>query len=272
MEEKVLERIKSINPNQNLGQHFLIDEGVINLLCEQAVPGNTVIEIGAGVGQLTETLAKKSGRVVAIEIDKRYETILKKIQKENKNVEVVFEDALKIQLKKYIVKGKTQIISSLPYHISEPFLHVLSELKIVNATLVVGDRLAKAVAANKEDQEFGQLSLLVQTFFDVDTLLEVGKDKFYPVPRTDSSIIKLTPKKEFKDKKSFIFKRLFLSSKRSPFLKNALKEGFIEFESMTQNQAREEIQKMEISQGILNKSFEQLNNQELRTLSKKLGV
>ena len=272
MKNKVLERIGNINPNQNLGQHFLVDEDIVNLLGQQVIPGNTVIEIGAGVGQLTEVLAKKAGKVIAVEIDKRYRNILKKIEKGNKNTEVIFDDVLKIQLRSYITKGKTQIVSNLPYHITEPFLHILSELKIVNATLVVGERLGKAVTSNEENLEFGKLALFVQTFFDVELLGKVEKNKSYPVPRTNSCVIKLTPKKEFKNKRSFLLKRLFITSKRNPLVKNALKEGIIEFEGTTQNQAREEIREMKISEEILNKSFEQLNNSELRIFSEKLKI
>lgn len=331
LRELVLTRIDrlGIRPNENLGQHFLIDKAAIDLLAQSVNPGNTVIEVGAGVGQLTEALAKKASKVVSIEIDQRYEPILTDITRQYPNVQVIFGDAITLKLQDLMPKKRdgdgVQIVASLPFHITEPFLHKIVDLPIESVTLVVGQRLAFAIQALNEDSpDFGQLTLLAQTFFDIDVFSTIEKQKFFPVPRTDASIIRLTPKEEHEfrsNRRDFIFRRLFLTAKRSPLVKNCLKEGLIEFErvkqmgtlskkehnhrlrsstrvelkrlveeynhsrgipstshksaggelkQLTQNQAREAIEKMGIPESILSKPFEQLNNNELEVLSKAL--
>jgi len=327
----VVSRIEElgIRPNENLSQHFLTDGTSIDLLARSVSPGNTVIEIGAGVGQLTEALAGKATKVISIEIDRRYEPILSEITQRYPNVQVIYEDALTLSSKDFIPKrGEetgVQIVASLPFHITEPFLHRIAGLPIESATLVVGKRLMYAIQApNEESATFGQLTLLTQTFFDVDVLATIEKQKFFPVPRTDSAIIRFIPKEghEFRsNKRDFLLRRLFLTANRSPLVKNCLKEGLIEFaqvnqigtlskkehnrrlrrsakadlkrmvvgsnhsggiqpalqksgdiELLTQNKARAIIKKMRIPDSILNKPFEQLNNNELRILSKGLRL
>ncbi|RJQ25215.1 hypothetical protein C4577_06185 [Candidatus Parcubacteria bacterium] len=231
-----------IRPNENLGQHFLVDQASIDLLAQSVHPGNTVIEVGTGVGQLTEALAEKAGKVISIEIDQRYEPILTDITNRYPNIQVIFGDAVALKLQDLIPKQKdgegVQIVANLPFHITEPFLHKIVGLPIENVTLVVGQRLALAIKALSEDSpDFGQLTLLAQTFFDINVLSTVEKQKSFPVPRTDSVIIRLTPKEEHEfrsNKRDFLFRRLFLTAKRNPLVKNCLKEGLIEFERVKQ--------------------------------------
>jgi len=245
---KVMSRLETagIHPNEALGQHFLIDDDAIGLLAQAVNPGNIVIEIGSGVGQLTEALAQKANKVISIEIDRRYEPILDEVIQEYPNVQVIYGDALAIRFEDFFPKRKkdtedqngVQIIASLPYHITEPFLHKLIGLPLESVTLVVGQRLSRAIQAKSEnDPDFGQLTLLAQTFFEIEVLAELEKQKFFPVPRTDSSIIRLIPKEkeEFRsDRRNFLLRRLFTTAKRSPLVKNTLKEGLIEFSQVSQ--------------------------------------
>ncbi len=230
-----------IRPNENLGQHFLVDQVSIDLLVSTILPGATVLEVGAGIGQLTEALARKATRVVSVEIDRRYKPILSQITDENPNVNILYADALTLKTKDILPKKKDnpdlQIIASLPFHITEPFFHMLLELPIDSAVLVVGQRLAYSIKARGEDGEgFGQLTLLAQTFFDIEVLSKIGRQQFYPVPRTDSAIVRLMPKdkREIRaNKRSFLFSRLFLTARRSPLVKNTLREGLIEFAQLS---------------------------------------
>lgn len=330
----VMNRLNSvgIKPNENLGQHFLIDSDIIAKLAQFVTPGNTVMEIGAGVGQLTEALAQKAENVISIEIDTRYEPLLTQVTMEHPNVQIVYADAITLKMQDFFPKRKkgakdkrpVQIISSLPYHITEPFMHKLIGLPVESTTLVVGQRFARAIqAADEESPDFSKLTLLAQVFFDIDKITEIDKQRFFPVPRTDSAIVRLTPRDEKEvrsNKRDFVFKRLFLTAKRSPLVKNALKEALIEFAQLsqvgtlgkreyhrkvrsssraelkqtaaqynkfgkaeeeaqldegqtiqlTQNQARTIIGSMGISEDILSKPFEQLDNNDLKTLSKAL--
>lgn len=247
-EGAILKRIEKygIKPNENLGQHFLIDQGAIDLLANSVTPGNKVIEIGAGIGQLTEALAQRASNVVSIEIDRRYEDVLDEIVAENPNVAIIFGDALATRFEDFFPKRKgdahdqtgVQIVASLPYHITEPFLHKLIGLPVESITLVVGQRLATAIQAQSESSlEFGQLTLLSQTFFDTEVLATLGRDQFYPAPRTESAIVRFIPKEEVEfraNRRAYLLRRLFLTAKRSPLIKNALKEGLIDFFQVSQ--------------------------------------
>lgn len=279
LQELIINRLDKINavPNEELGQHFLIDQTSIDELVASVHKDITVIEIGPGVGQLTEALARKAKKVVAIEIDSRYKLILTSVQQAYSNVEIIYEDALSTNWRKLIKEqGKqgVQIISSLPYQITEPFLHLISDLKIKDITLVIGQRLGRAIQAeNESDPNFTQRTLLVQTFFKAEVLRAIPKQNFTPVPRTDSVIVRLTPKSEddfANDVHSFIFRRLFLTSSYSPLVKNCIKEALIKHsksEKLTQTQSRAIIEELKIDKSILEKPFEQLSNSELALLS-----
>lgn len=295
-----------------------------------------MIEIGAGVGQLTEALAQKATKVISVEIDRRYEPVLTQVAKRHPNVQVIFGDAVALKLQDLIPEhkksknkddAKVQIVANLPFHITEPFLHKIAGLPIESATLVVGQRVAHAIRApDEESAVFGQVTLLAQTFFDTDIVATIEKQKSFPAPRTDLAIVKLTPKDEHEfrsNRREFLFRRLFLTAKRSPLVKNSLKEGLIEFARvketgtrskrelnrklrktvkadlrrttddyshfgetqpepqksskeeerlLTQNQTRALIENMGIPDSVLDKPFQQLNNNELRILSKALRL
>lgn len=240
----VMGRIRQlgIRPNENLGQHFLVDQTSIDLLAQSVSPGNTVIEVGAGVGQLTEALAQRATKVISIEIDRRYEPVLAQITRQYPNVEIIFGDTLAFRFEDFIPRRRedtgVQIVASLPFHITEPFLHKIAGLPIESATLAVGERLAYAIQAPDEESiAFCQLTLLAQTFFETDVIAEIEKKKFYPVPRTNSAIIRLIPKEELEfrsNKRDFLLRRLFVTAKRNPLVKNALKEGLIEFAQVSE--------------------------------------
>lgn len=235
LKQVVQSRLESLDivPNENLGQHFLIDDTAINLLTNSISPGNKVLEVGAGIGQLTEALAGNASKVVAIEIDRRYEPILSELSNRYSNLHVVYGDALALRLQDFVAKedgNDTQIIASIPYHITEPFMRRIAELDIESATMVVGRKLAESIKAQNEDGlGFGKLTLLAQSFFDIDVLMELGRDSFLPAPRTESSIIRLSPKEGSSNMRDFLLRRLFLTSRQNPLVGNCLKEGLTEF-------------------------------------------
>jgi len=266
-----------IKPNFDLGQHFLMDSEIVKILANEVRPNHVVIEIGSGLGQLTEELAKRADSIISIEIDNRFKPILSQIVQRYPNVEIKYADALKVDLHEYESQN-LQIVSSLPYQISEAFMHKLAGLDFDCAILLVGKRLSYAIQAeNEEDPSFGQMTILSQTFFDSEVIRIVSKKCFYPQPKTDSAIISLTPKVFDKtNKRDFLLRYLFKDLPKSPLIKNAIKEGLIEFhkinelENLSQNDAREVILVMKLSENLLNKSFQQLNNLEIGSLSKSL--
>lgn len=246
---------------KDLGQHFLIDPNVLELMATQAMPGGEVLEVGAGDGRLTKEILKRASTVVAVEIDEQYKPILAGLSNKNSNLKVVMGDILNLEIVSLLNPG-FQIISSLPYHISEPFLHKIITWDISNAVLLVGNRLI---------QGSGKLALLINTFFKMEILSDVPKKSFFPVPRTDSVVIKLIPK-ESRKVSDLIIRRLFLTAQRGTLLKNVLREELTKQLGLTQKQAKEKMSLFKMEEPILNKSFDQLNRQELGELYEKLGL
>lgn len=278
----------TLEPNQDLGQHFLIDGPTLRLIGSQALPESTVIEIGPGLGQLTEILAQHANQVIAVELDRRFTLVLKHVQKKYPNLQVVFGDALKIDLQQMVhlaqKEGRpVQIISNLPYHITEPFLNRTSQLPISDMTLLVGRRFARsALAETADDPNYSSLSLLTQAFFAVEHLVEVPKTAFVPEPRTPSDVLKFTPRRTLSEaltRLQYLEQQLILTQTKGAKVKNVLKESLINFgrdsstqlrDITTQRQARSVISSLALPETILTKPFSQLNNQEILTLTKQL--
>lgn len=224
------------SPNEKIGQHFLVNEGAIDLLAQTVNPGGIVIEVGCGVGHVTERLAERAFRLHGIEIDRRYRPLLDKIMGARRNVSVTYGDALRIDFNRMLRGSEAdagQIVASLPYHITEPFIQKVAPLRLASVTLVVGRRYADSIAASVNSGEFGRLSILTATFFDVETQATIQRDGFFPVPRTDSTIIQLNPREAREvgaSRRDAIFRHLFLTSRRNSTLRKGLKEGLDVFE------------------------------------------
>lgn len=215
---------RDIFPAEGIGQHILVDQGVISTFAGQIEHGVNVIEIGAGPGNLTERIAERAKKVVAVEIDQRFKPLLDEVQTNHPNIEVVYKDAVSLNFGKIVKSGFLQngwqVASNLPFHISEPFLYKLIDLPMESVILIVGDQLARRIQIeNPNDLEFSRLSLLAQTFFEPRLISHIGKGSFYPQPRTDAVMIMLTPreKREFeRNMGRVILKNLFLTEKRNP--------------------------------------------------------
>ena len=174
------------------GQHFLIDEKVAQDLIDQIPPGSTIIEIGAGRGQLTEKLAANAKRVVAIETDKKLLPDLRKAVK-NKRVRVVNANALEVD---FDHEGKRTVVTgAIPYHITEPLMHKLANSENVSeAVFIVGGRFADSIV-NPQSTRRGPLAEAVSKVFNVRALRWIKKESFEPKPRTVSALIVMERKK-----------------------------------------------------------------------------
>lgn len=203
---EVLRRLDELDvrPNEGLGQHFLIDEEALQFIADQAGYGANVIEIGAGIGNLTEYLAKRANRVLGLEIDRRFQPALEQVEENNQNVSVIYTDALKFDYSALFCKhprkkGETDeeewyLIANLPYHIIEPFLKVISNKPFTDIILTVGEKAADALTTRSPlSLGFTKTSLIAIAFFDVEKIAELNKQLFYPLPRTNSTVLRLTP-------------------------------------------------------------------------------
>ncbi|PGP44825.1 16S rRNA (adenine(1518)-N(6)/adenine(1519)-N(6))-dimethyltransferase [Bacillus thuringiensis] len=185
---------------KSLGQNFLIDTNVLNRIVDHAEIGTEsgAIEIGPGIGALTEQLAKRVKKVVAFEIDQRLLPILDETLAPYGNVTVINKDVLKADVhevfNEQFEEGQdVMVVANLPYYITTPILFKLLEEKlpvrgfVVMMQKEVGDRLA----AKPGTKEYGSLSIAIQYYTEVETVMTVPRTVFVPQPNVDSAIIRL---------------------------------------------------------------------------------
>lgn len=211
-----------IQPNENLGQHFLIENQSLDFIAGQVEPGSRVIEIGSGPGNLTRHLAARASYVTGIELDRRFEPLLNPIQTNSGNVDIVYTDALTFPYRDYI-RGSGhpdwQIVGNIPYHITEPLIKRLIEVPVLNIVLMLGDTHARLLTIKDPNNSlYSRSSMLAQTFFQVDKLVDFEPGAFYPPPRTRSTLVSLTPREpvEFAHPVLAIQRELFISENKSP--------------------------------------------------------
>jgi len=197
-----------IKAKKSLGQNFLKDESILNRIIEGAnlTDEDTVIEIGPGMGALTERLAKVCKKVIAIELDDRLVPVLQAKFMESKNppvggVEIVHGDILKINLPELLTTHNIQrttykVVANLPYYITSPILRLLLETKYPPSEMIlmVQKEVAERIVA--KSGEMSILAVSVQYYADPEYLFTVPKTAFDPVPKVDSAIIKITYNKQ----------------------------------------------------------------------------
>lgn len=200
---------------KSLGQNFIIDGSVCPKMAELSCDENTgVIEIGPGVGVLTRELAKRAKRVVAIEIDERLKPILSKTLEDFNNIEVVFGDVMKLDLKKMIAEKFTDckkvcVCANLPYYITSPIIMMLleSKLNIDSITAMVQAEAAERLCAKVGSRQAGAVTVAVDYYSSANILFDVKRECFLPSPKVDSAVIKLeirqNPPINVNDEKTF---------------------------------------------------------------------
>ncbi|MDO5440455.1 MAG: 16S rRNA (adenine(1518)-N(6)/adenine(1519)-N(6))-dimethyltransferase RsmA [Erysipelotrichaceae bacterium] len=182
---------------KKFGQNFLIDANIVEKIAKIAAKKDLLtIEIGPGLGALSEFLCKYSKNVEAYEIDEDMVNILRNEFKDT-NFVVNHTDFLDVDLAKY-ENQKINIASNLPYYVTTPILFKLfkSNLDINKITVMVQKEVADRFNAEVNSEDYNALSLIVQYLFDVKLEMNVSKNCFYPAPQVDSAVVSFTPKKE----------------------------------------------------------------------------
>ena len=204
---KTVERLlksKGFSFKKSLGQNFLIDSSVCPRMAEACCDKNTgALEIGPGIGVLTAELAKQAKRVVAIELDERLKSILPETLKEYDNVEVIFGDAMKLDLEKIINERfsdceRVCVCANLPYYITSPIVMMLleSKLPIESITVMVQLEAAERICAEVGSRAAGAVTAAVSYYAESEILFTVGRESFMPAPNVDSAVINLKIRKE----------------------------------------------------------------------------
>lgn len=189
---------------KSFGQNFLIDQNYIAKIISALNPksNETIIEIGAGRGALTEKLVESGADVLAIELDKDLIPLLQKEFAGNDNFQLIEEDALKINFteltKTKDKRPKTKLVANLPYYISTAILQKLAGQREAFSELILmfQREVVERITAEPGNKERGFLTVLVEAFFHAEKLFDVAPTAFRPVPKVWSSVVRLTSKKE----------------------------------------------------------------------------
>lgn len=185
---------------KKFGQNFLIDSNILESIVSAAdiTKDDFVLEIGPGIGTMTQYLCEAARQVVAVEIDKMLIPILKDTLSEYDNVEVINQDVLKLDIKDLAQEknnGKPiKVVANLPYYITTPIIMGLFESKvpIESITIMVQKEVADRMQTGPGSKDYGALSLAVQYYADAKVQLNVSASCFMPRPNVDSAVIKLT--------------------------------------------------------------------------------
>lgn len=202
---------------KSLGQNFLIDPNILRNIVSHAglTKESAAIEIGPGIGALTEHLARAAGKVVSFEIDQRLLPVLEDTLSPYDNVRIVHQDILEAdtesifneELKEY---KDVMVVANLPYYVTTPILLKLlhDRLPIRGMVVMMQKEVADRITAKPGTKEYGSLSIAIQYYMDAEVAMTVPKTVFMPPPNVDSAVIKLTrrsvPVVEVKDE-DFLF-------------------------------------------------------------------
>jgi 16S rRNA (adenine1518-N6/adenine1519-N6)-dimethyltransferase len=193
-------RRSGLRARKNLGQHFLVDEEILELILSTAelTGRDIIVEIGPGLGVLTEELCRRAGRVIAVEIDNRLAIKLNRRLSEYHNLTVINGDILKISLSGLfteagIISSGFKVVANLPYYITSPALrHFLeSDLKPEMMVVMVQKEVAEEIAARPGKMSL--LSLGIQLYGQAEIVKNVPAECFYPEPAVDSALLKIVP-------------------------------------------------------------------------------
>lgn len=189
---------------KKFGQNFLIDEGIVNKIVREAgvTKDDFVLEIGPGIGTMTQLLCEQAGGVAAVEIDTNLIPILKETLAEYDNVTIINEDILKVDIKKLAEEkngGKPiKVVANLPYYITTPIIMGLfeSNVPIDSITVMVQKEVADRMQIGPGTKDYGALSLAVQYYSKPQVVINVTPECFIPRPNVGSAVIRLTRYKE----------------------------------------------------------------------------
>jgi len=207
--------------SKSLGQNFLIDGNIVRNIVKGAdiSKDDYVLEIGPGIGTLTEELALNAKKVVSVEIDKKLLPILEYTLSKYDNVEIVNGDILKIDIQELIDEklggGPVKVVANLPYYVTTPIIAKLieDELNIESITVMVQKEVADRIVANPGNKQYGSLTVFVNFYSEPEILLPVPKTVFMPQPKVDSAVIRLNINKNIID----VDRKLFFKVVKAAF-------------------------------------------------------
>lgn len=219
---------------KKFGQNFLVEPNIIKKVVEQINEDSVVIEIGAGLGAITQAVADKAKQVVAYEIDSDLVEILNENLKDYKNIKIINEDFLKVDFESFLnsYDQKVTIVSNLPYYITTELLTkiLLSSNRIDRIIAMMQKEVADRFTKNEKGKDYNVLQVMAEYYCDIKTLTKVSKNNFIPIPKVDSEILIFEIKEDYKkvDDEQLLFDivKACFSQRRKMILSNLNNSGF----------------------------------------------
>ncbi|WP_411328740.1 16S rRNA (adenine(1518)-N(6)/adenine(1519)-N(6))-dimethyltransferase RsmA [Anaerofustis stercorihominis] len=223
---------------KDLGQNFLTDENIVLKIVDslELTDDEVVLEVGPGMGSLTQKLAERAYKVYAVEIDTRAVNMLEETLSEYNNIEIINKDILKTDLREILEDAikenrKIKFISNLPYYITSPILMKVLEDKVMfeNIVVMLQKEVATRLNAKVNTKDYSSFTIAVDYYAEVERLFNVPKTVFVPMPKVDSTVLRLVPRKESKvdvDNQDMFFKVVkaaFMNRRKMVF--NSLANG-----------------------------------------------
>ncbi|ARN24070.1 16S rRNA (adenine(1518)-N(6)/adenine(1519)-N(6))-dimethyltransferase RsmA [Piscinibacter gummiphilus] len=182
-------------PRKRFGQHFLSDRAMVEAIVDtiDPRPGQALVEIGPGLGAMTDPLVARSGKLTVIELDRDLAARLRK----RPELEVVESDVLKVDFHGLAATfgQKLRVVGNLPYNISTPILFHLLEVvdHVVDQHFMLQKEVVDRMAAAPGSKDYGRLSVMLQWRYEIESVLDVPPECFDPPPRVDSAIVRMIP-------------------------------------------------------------------------------
>ena len=182
-------------PRKRFGQHFLADEAVVGAIVDaiDPKPGQALVEIGPGLGAMTNPLVERCERLTVIELDRDLAARLRK----RGELDVIESDVLKADFAAIAAQAgqKLRVVGNLPYNISTPILfHLLEHVDhVVDQHFMLQKEVVDRMAASPGNKDYGRLSVMLQWRYDVESVLDVPPEAFDPPPRVDSAVVRMQP-------------------------------------------------------------------------------
>jgi 16S rRNA (adenine1518-N6/adenine1519-N6)-dimethyltransferase len=219
---KHLLRLYGVSPKKRLGQNFTVNAEMLQRLVSHAslTEDDVVLEVGAGLGFLTQLLSSKCKKVITVEVDPQLVNFLRKQLHSLQNVELVEGDILKVSLPPF-----SKVVSAPPYSLSSPLLFRLLEQNFECAVLVLQKEFAERLAASVGTKDYGRLTVTIYYRADVELLDLVPRTMFYPPPDVDSMMVRLKPRASpfrVDDEKTFFELVRTLFTQRNKKVRNGL--------------------------------------------------
>lgn len=221
-------------PKKNFGQNFLVDKNILKKIADSCdiTSEDYLVEIGPGLGALTQELAQRCQGVLAIDIDQMLEPVLRNLADEYKNIELYFQDILDVDLEailaqKFDLKGPVsyKVCANIPYNITTPIIFKLLEdcPHMASATLMMQKEVSTRLLAKPNNKDYGRLTLTTQYYANVEHVMNVSRNCFYPKPEVDSAVVRIIPvegnKVNIKNEEMFkAFLRTAFSKRRKTIL------------------------------------------------------